>query len=157
MFERILIAVDRSAPAAEAAQIGGDLAARFQARVLLVHAVDATFAYTAPASIGGLPPVTLLDDLERDGRELLSAVSGRFPAALRPEAALRAGRPAGEILAAAREWGARLIVIGTHGRGDVERLILGSTAEAVLREAPCPVLTVQAGPPEPEREAPPAV
>jgi nucleotide-binding universal stress UspA family protein len=45
-------------------------------------------------------------------------------------------------VAAAHEWRAALIVLGTHGRSGVTRLLLGSTAEAVLRHAPCPVVVV---------------
>jgi hypothetical protein len=52
------------------------------------------------------------------------------------------GDPAAEILSAAAAWQADLIVMGTHGRAGLERWILGSVAQAVLRNAPCPVLTV---------------
>jgi nucleotide-binding universal stress UspA family protein len=48
------------------------------------------------------------------------------------------------ILSAAREWSADVIVIGTHGRGGVVRLVMGSTADAVVRHAPCPVMIVRA-------------
>lgn len=54
------------------------------------------------------------------------------------------GEPAAEILKAAADVAADLIVMGTHGRGGLSRLALGSVAEAVLRKAPCPVLTVRA-------------
>ena len=56
---------------------------------------------------------------------------------------LRSGVPHGEIVAAAREEGADLVVIGTHGRGGVDRLLLGSVADRVIRLAPCPVLAVR--------------
>jgi universal stress protein A len=56
---------------------------------------------------------------------------------------LREGKPADEILAAAREWEADVIVIGTHGRSGVSRLVLGSTADLVVRHAPCPVLVIK--------------
>ena len=55
----------------------------------------------------------------------------------------RSTRPATAILDAARELGADLIVIGTHGRSGLSRLVAGSVAEEVLREAPCPVLAVR--------------
>jgi nucleotide-binding universal stress UspA family protein len=53
------------------------------------------------------------------------------------------GDPAGEILKLADAETADLIVLGTHGRGGLGRLLMGSVAEAVLRKAPCPVLTVK--------------
>ncbi len=63
------------------------------------------------------------------------------------------GEPATEIIHQARALGANLIVMGTHGRTGLGRLLLGSVAEAVLRKAPCPVLTLRAplfvGAPEP--------
>ena len=52
------------------------------------------------------------------------------------------GDPAREILALERQMAADLIVLATHGRKGVRRMLLGSVAEAVLREATCPVLTV---------------
>lgn len=56
---------------------------------------------------------------------------------------LRQGRPASEILTVARGVNCELIVMGTHGRTGLRRALLGSVAEAVLRHAPCPVLTVR--------------
>jgi nucleotide-binding universal stress UspA family protein len=67
----------------------------------------------------------------------------------RVEHRLQEGEPVQEILRAAEEAPADLIVMGTHGRGGLPRLLLGSVAEHVLRAAPCPVLTVKA--PVPER------
>jgi nucleotide-binding universal stress UspA family protein len=56
---------------------------------------------------------------------------------------LREGDPAQEILHTAEETKADLIVMGTHGRTGLRRLLMGSVAEVVLRKAPCPVLTVK--------------
>jgi nucleotide-binding universal stress UspA family protein len=64
------------------------------------------------------------------------------PAALLAGATLREGQAATEILAAAKEFHADLIVIGTHRRGTLARFFMGSTSQAVLRHAPCPVMFV---------------
>jgi nucleotide-binding universal stress UspA family protein len=56
----------------------------------------------------------------------------------------RRGRPAGEILGLAAEVGADIIIVGSHGRVGVERLLLGSVSEHVVREARCPVMVVRA-------------
>lgn len=53
------------------------------------------------------------------------------------------GAPAAEIVKAALEWPADLVVIGSHGRGGLQRAILGSVAKAGMRRAPCPVLVVR--------------
>ncbi|HLF70653.1 MAG TPA: universal stress protein, partial [Dehalococcoidia bacterium] len=56
---------------------------------------------------------------------------------------LKVGKPAPEIIAAAKEWRADLIVIASHGRSGLGRLVLGSVAQAVVHEAHCPVLIVR--------------
>jgi len=56
---------------------------------------------------------------------------------------MRVGTPYREIVAAAHEENADLIVMATHGRGEVHRLLVGSVADKVIRMAPCPVLTVK--------------
>jgi nucleotide-binding universal stress UspA family protein len=69
------------------------------------------------------------------------------------EARLERGDPAAEILRTADEFGAELIVMGTHGRSGIGRLLMGSVAEAVLRDAPCPVLIARSALPEPQAMA----
>lgn len=54
------------------------------------------------------------------------------------------GPPGAEIVKVARQWQADLIVIGSHGRRGIRRALIGSVAEAVVRQAPCPVLVVRA-------------
>ena len=82
------------------------------------------------------------------GRAWVQEQLGRWEATARAEdltakTLLRTGVPHEEIVAAAREEGADLVVIGTHGRGGVDRLLLGSVADRVIRLAPCPVLAVR--------------
>ena len=67
---------------------------------------------------------------------------------LQPDCAMRIGMPADEIVQYADEHAIDLIVMGTHGREGVMRVVLGSVAETVVRRARCPVLTVH----HPERE-----
>jgi nucleotide-binding universal stress UspA family protein len=74
-----------------------------------------------------------------DGRDLKCPVETR----------LERGDPASEILRTADEFGADLIVMGTHGRSGLGRLLMGSVAEAVLREAPSPVLIARSALPVP--------
>ena len=72
------------------------------------------------------------------------------------ERVLREGNPAEEIVRLAGERGCDLIVMGTHGRRRLGRLLMGSVAEQVLRRAPCPVLTVKGEPAEAALAARPA-
>lgn len=105
----------------------------------------------------GLPYATLMApdvvDVERDWARdtLAAAVEEATQAGIPAEAVSRHGRPAGEIVVVARERNARLVVVGTHGFGPVEGLLLGSVSAGVLRHAPCPVLVVPAPPSDADR------
>jgi nucleotide-binding universal stress UspA family protein len=138
-FRRILIALDDSAIAAHAGEVGTELAAALKAQAALVYVVDPALAFE-PES--GIPAAEWLAALKREGQSFLAAAAQRTgePPALQ---FLREGKPADQILAAAREWEADAIVIGTHGRSGMSRLVLGSTAESVVRQAPCPVLVIK--------------
>jgi len=136
----ILHPTDFSAAAAAAFQMACSLSRAFEARLILLHVLPAPVVV-----LGGtqaLPP--LPDEVGRqEAEDKLQAVQ---PAAgaLVVERRIRQGGAAGEILRLAQETPCDLIVMGTHGRTGVGRFLVGSVAEAVLRKAPCPVLTVKA-------------
>jgi nucleotide-binding universal stress UspA family protein len=92
-------------------------------------------------SEGAIPPDpgVLLEESKEQLRRLEVPDAG-----LRTERRFVEGDPAEEILRAAREAGADLIIMGTHGRTGLSRLLMGSVAEQVVRRADCPVLTVKA-------------
>lgn len=140
-FRRILIAVDSEPIAAHAADVGLELARSLGAEVALVHAIDTSPGYGADT---GISPNELIDQAKQDGKRLLEGFRRRL--SLQPSALefVVAGTPEDEIVKAAGEWPADLIVIGSHGRGGVQRALLGSVAEGVVRHAPCPVLVIRA-------------
>jgi len=140
-FKRILVAVDWSAFAARAADVGLDLARSLGAQVAFINVVDPT---TAVVPQGGYAAGDLITLAKQDSKRLLAAFRERAPVEPAPLEFVHVGKPPEEIAKAAKDWPADLIVIGSHGRGGVERLFLGSVAEAVMREAPCPVLVVRA-------------
>jgi nucleotide-binding universal stress UspA family protein len=142
-FRRVLIALDSSAIAAHALEVGLGLAQALGAEVALVYVVDPKLAVAPEA---GVPAATLMAEAKREGQGLLAAAAARAAGPSPPWQFLREGQPAKEVIAAAREWGADLILLGTHGRSGVVRAVLGSTAEAVLRHAPCPVVVVRGAP-----------
>lgn len=137
-FTRILIALDGSPIAAHAADVGGELARALGAQVSVVSVVDTTLADAVASDVS---PSLLLDEARQDARRAIDAVrSEPAPAAeFLPE-----GKPDEEIVKTAGAWKADLIVIGSHGRRGLERMLLGSVAEAVSRHARCPVLIVRA-------------
>ncbi len=81
---------------------------------------------------------------ENQGQNLLATFRKR--SAIRSDVAefLETGKPASRIVEVAKNWSADLIVMGSHGRGKVQGLLLGSVSEGVLHHAPCPVLVVRA-------------
>lgn len=89
-----------------------------------------------------LPIPGLHDRLAAAARERLDAFVAELGDGVRVEPRVRTGVPAREAVAEAGEWGAELVVVGTHGRGGASRVLLGSVAEAVVRDAPCSVLVV---------------
>jgi nucleotide-binding universal stress UspA family protein len=94
-------------------------------------------------------PLGLDGTLEDAVRErTVQILSPREKAEFKPSFVFRSGSPAAEIVKYAAEADIDLIVMGTHGRGFVAHVVMGSVAEKVVRSAPCPVLTVR----HPQRE-----
>lgn len=146
-FERILAPTDFSDSANHALALALDLARRYGAEVRLLHVIGPVegdawgpLRYTAQ---GGPPP----ESPEQAVLALLRAELDRQHTEGVPvEPATRRGSaPGAAILEYARAEGVDLIVMGTHGRGPVQRLSLGSAATRTLRHATCPVLTVREG------------
>ena len=139
MYRRILVAVDGSDTSNKALVAALQLARDRDAQVLLLHCVDELLLLAAGGlGVGSAP--------ERGSRVLEDAEAIAKAAGVRVEKRL-ADMPAqrlGETVAEqARDWNADLIVIGSHGRRGVGRLLLGSGAEQILRLAPVPVLCVR--------------
>jgi nucleotide-binding universal stress UspA family protein len=148
-LKNVLVATDFSESSDHALAYGRDLARTFGAKLHVLHIAENLMATSvAEYYPAGFPEMqmeveavarTRVEDLvTAEDRAKLSAV-----AIVRTSAA-----PAAAIVEYAKEVGADLIAIGTHGRGMVSRLLMGSVAERVVRLAPCPVLTVR----QPERD-----
>jgi nucleotide-binding universal stress UspA family protein len=140
-FQRILIAVDGSPLAAHAADVGIELARALDGELALIFVVDPALSY---APEGGVPATELIKLAEQDGKRLLAEFRPRATLQGPPLEFVQIGTPAHEIVKAAKEWPADIIVIASHGRSGVGRLLLGSVAEGVMRHAPCAVLVVRA-------------
>ena len=90
--------------------------------------------------------------LREEGEQAVSALAemaGDEPV----ETGIREGNPSGEIVDYAREFDCDAVVMGTHGRGGIDRLLLGSVAGRVVRAAPVPVITVPISEPDQGRDA----
>jgi nucleotide-binding universal stress UspA family protein len=154
-IRRILCATDLSDASEPAWHVARQLGLACQAQVVLLHVVPLmlwpTEGYLDPGAYA-----RLMDEARRGTRARLEAVvAGAGGPPPRIETRLEDGPPAQQILDVAAETGADLIVVGTHGRTGLPRLLLGSVADRVLRQAECPVLTIRAQPPgESRRRAP---
>ncbi|MGE0362840.1 MAG: universal stress protein [Vicinamibacterales bacterium] len=139
----ILCPTDFSEVSTKAEAYAIALAKRYEARLSLLH-VDPPMPMMAP--YGEIPvDIRLFEEQRRQAEQDLAAAGTRArDAGLGVDTALIGGYPGREILAVAREQDVDLIVLGSHGRGGVEHLLLGSVAEKVLRKAPCPVMVVPA-------------
>ena len=143
MIKKILCAIDRSPSSLQAFGYALALARWQSARLNLLEVIEEALppgVNRAPTS-DGVPNETRTT-LERDLRRVLTA---RRASDVKVEISLRNGNVVQEILAQAKTTRPDLMVIGSHGRGGIQRLVLGSVAEKVLRLATCPVLTVRRG------------
>ncbi|HWG42712.1 MAG TPA: universal stress protein [Gemmataceae bacterium] len=116
------------------------LARDYKARLVLLHVLPPPMVVYA----GGPVPAETWPSVE-EVRNKLRNMEGRTHH-VRVESQVLEGDPVDMILRAAKETHSDVIVMGTHGRGALARLLLGSVAEAVLRKAPCPVLTAKPAP-----------
>ena len=140
----ILCPTDFSDISTKAEAYATALAARYDAALQLLH-VDPPTPVMSP--YGEIPvDIRLFEEQRQQAEADLAAARDRARAAgVAADASVRGGHPAREILAVADELHADLVVLGTHGRGGVEHLLLGSVAEKVMRKAPCPVMVVPPG------------
>jgi nucleotide-binding universal stress UspA family protein len=147
MFKRILVAVDGSTTSARGLKKAIELAKNQEGAALrIVHVTDITPALGGDSELGDIPEI--LDAIRRSGEQVLEqAVATAREAGIAAESKqleldqFRL-RVADMIAAEADAWQADVIVIGSHGRRGVRRLLLGSVAEGVARTASKPVLLV---------------
>jgi nucleotide-binding universal stress UspA family protein len=141
MYDTILVPTDGSDAAAAAFDHAFELAERYDATVHALYVVD-TAVYGSLDARSDL----VIEALEEQGEGAVAAVRERGETAGVPvvEEVAR-GSPARAILDYAEEEGVDLVVMGTHGRRGLDRLVLGSVTERVLRASPVPVLVVRAG------------
>jgi nucleotide-binding universal stress UspA family protein len=145
-YKRILVPVDGSRTSKLGLREAIRLAKGQRGSLRLIHVVDGHYALYGGAEmavdIGGL-----LHSLEQTGRRLLRQAEAQarkqgVPCSIALLETMT-GPAADEIVRQARKWSADLIVLGTHGRRGVRRLVMGSDAEQIVRTSPVPVLLVR--------------
>jgi nucleotide-binding universal stress UspA family protein len=148
-IKNIVVPTDFSEAAAHALDYALSLAKTFQAKIFLVHVYE-PIVYYSDAPMGMPDLVELEQNIQTVAEQSLKNLvekqirpreteTGVIPV----ETILVQGKPFVEIIKAAKERNADLIILSTHGRSALEHILLGSVTEKVVRKAHCPVLTVR--------------
>jgi universal stress protein A len=149
IVQHVLVPMDFSSTADRALDYALALAQQLQARLTLLHVFDLT-----PVAMGEMTPgvaATYLDTLETEAQKLLQASLDRVQhAGLQGDSLLVQGTPTQTIVDTAGAQAVDLIIMGTHGRTGLAHVFLGSVAEHVIRQAPCPVLVIRRAPDIPD-------
>jgi nucleotide-binding universal stress UspA family protein len=141
---KILLPTDFSAPSQNAARYAASFAEAYRAQVYLLHVIEGPTPLMMSEEAGLWEENPLHREIERGvAEEMKGALSQNSGKGLEVVPLTRHGRPFEEIVGTAREMDVDLIIMGTHGRSGLSHILLGSTAERVVRNAPCPVLTVR--------------
>jgi nucleotide-binding universal stress UspA family protein len=137
-LKRILVPTDFSECSGAAVTYATALARAFDAELHVLHVPE----HPGEAAETEFP-IGLFENMQNAAHDRLGKLlSDEDQRVLRTQFAMRIGSPYGEIVRYAQERDIDLIVMGTHGRGFVAHMLIGSVAEKVVRKAPCPVLTV---------------
>jgi len=150
LIKKILIGIDDSKFAENAAQYGFDIAHKFKAEVGIVHIVEPVIAQYNNAAdpllgssdLAMVPDMELLEAQNNNSKLLIDKTIEKFADGMEVTHFSDFGDAANGIIECSKEFGADLIVIGTHSRTGIDRLLMGSVAEHVVRHADVPVLVV---------------
>ena len=141
----ILLPLDGSPVGLCGLEAARSLAKRYGAEVVVFGCTNLNEVSRAKVGMNENDFVTAIKDAKKSLTEHLEGVVKELMAEGIPALSMhRTGRPSEQILAACESEGIGLVVMASRGRGGLERLLLGSVAEAVLRQAPCPVLIAPA-------------
>lgn len=141
-YRNVLLATDFSTAAREAAGHAAAVASAGKATLHLLHVVE-EFAYWESFNLKHFPSQEVFEELESNARIALEDLAKEEE--IGPDAVthVRHGKPFLEIIRAARDLEADVLVIGSHGQSGLSETLFGSTAEKVVRKAPCAVLVVR--------------
>jgi nucleotide-binding universal stress UspA family protein len=143
IIKNILVPIDFSNYSKNALRYATNFAKKFNAKIYLVYVVEPVI-YPSDFSMGQVTfPVADLEMNERAKNELNNLAKTEIGSEIEVETLIKTGKPFVEINETASELDIDLIFIATHGHTGMEHLLFGSTAEKVVRKAPCPVLTLR--------------
>jgi nucleotide-binding universal stress UspA family protein len=141
-FKKILIAVDNSTCSEKAAKTGYEMARKFGSEVALLNIIEPVPQTVNPDF--ALAPVfmEMYDNSEANSHILLKEIENKYATGISTTYLTILDTATHGIINQADDWGAELIVIGTHGRSGLYHFLIGSVAESVANRASCPVLII---------------
>jgi len=143
VINKVLVPIDFSDYSKNALRYAVQFAKQFIAKIYLVYVIE-PMIYPADFSMGQVAIPSMDADMQtRATEELNNLAKSLIDLSVETEIIIRTGKPFVEICETATEKDIDLIIIATHGHTGVEHLLFGSTAEKVVRKAPCPVLTLR--------------
>jgi nucleotide-binding universal stress UspA family protein len=142
-INKVLVPIDFSDYSKIALKYAVDFAQKFNAEMFLVYVVEPVI-YPPDFSMGqiAIPSVNTEWDIKAK-EELDKLADSEIPDGVKVKTTIKTGKPFLEIIETASEEDVDLIIIATHGHSGMEHILFGSTAEKVVRKAPCPVLTLR--------------
>lgn len=139
-YSRVLIAIDSSSTSLHAAKAGFELVKQLDCHAAIICVVDQT------KEIGnvdaGILPQEVAILLKKEAQEAVHHAKEFYTGSLEVECFTPEGEPQEEILGAILSWEADLLVVGTHGRTGLKHMLMGSTAEHLIRHSVIPVMVV---------------
>jgi nucleotide-binding universal stress UspA family protein len=142
-FKVIVVPTDFSDRSLRALPYAVSLADRFDARLKILYVNEPSLQVSDVAWVGVDDRTTSEAHMEKARRTLEKIVLDHVPRDVRVDAEVISGDPVDAVVEYARDSGADLIVMATHGRGGLSHVLMGSVAEHIVRKAPCPVLTLK--------------
>jgi len=142
-LKKILVPQDFSEYSLHALKYATTFAGIFNSELIILHIVE-PIVYPADFSFGQVSIPAMEEEIRKHSEEQLGELVAReVPQNIRATSIIRVGKPFIEIIEVAKTESADLIVISSHGRTGMEHVLFGSTADKVVRKAPCPVLTIR--------------
>ncbi|MEO8231462.1 MAG: universal stress protein [Ignavibacteriota bacterium] len=142
-IKKVLVPIDFSDYSKNALRYAVNFAKSFSAEIILVYVVE-PIIYPPDFSMGQIAMPTINTDWDNRAKEELDKLAkNEITNNGNVKTIIKTGKPFAEIIETAKEEDIDLIIIATHGHSGVEYILFGSTAEKVVRKAPCPVLTLR--------------
>jgi nucleotide-binding universal stress UspA family protein len=142
-LKKIVVPQDFSDYSMHALKYAVTFAELFKSELIILHVVE-PIVYPADFSFGQVSIPAMEEEIrKRSEEELNELVAKEIPSSIKVTSIIKVGKPFIEIIEVAKSENADLIVISSHGRTGMDHVLFGSTADKVVRKAPCPVLTVR--------------